>query len=710
MKIRWKLLILLLAIALTPTIVAAVLHRLWTWRLGSRLASDTRQILEENARRHLHALVDDFRRLLNRDKSILELSLTHQAREVERRLASPPPPSPRLFFSADYDKETGLPAGMAPSKQHFRAGPGGKLVPIPVTYREQVYVVAPGADRAAIAAGMARLATMPKVYEFLYRANPGHMYWQYTALESGFHTSYPGHGGYPAGYDPRKRPWYQLAKEYDAQTWLPPLVEASTRTVTLALAMPVRRPDGSFAGVTAIDVSLTGMFEDLRLPEAWGGEASALFVIPGWPDGATEGKLVVLAQKGHQERRRDWEAAVAWRFLESDEPAKLAALVQDAAAGHSGVRQMRYRGRDCFWAYGAGSPEDPFPVVIVPYDRIVAQAVEAEDYVLDSIIEGLTITGVILLFVIVAVVVVAWRTALSVTRPVRQLTQAAEKLASGDYTSPVDIRTGDELQELGEIFNHMAPRLQERERMKQSLALAMEVQQNLLPQEPPELAGFDIAGKSDYCEETGGDYFDFIDLMDIGPGKLGIAVGDVSGHGVGAALLMASARAVLRSHAIHHGENLSKLFEELNRHLVADTGDEQFITLFYGVLSAEARTLSWTSGGHDPALWLRHASGEIEELPNTGMPVGMLDSATYDQAGPIVLEAGDVIVIGTDGIWEATSPTGEAFGKGRLRQLLTATADQPAHEIRATVARTVHDFRGAQPQEDDITLVVIKAL
>jgi sigma-B regulation protein RsbU (phosphoserine phosphatase) len=710
MKIRWKLLILLLAIALTPTLIAAVLHRVWTHRLGSHLASGSREILTENARRHLQALVDDFRRLVNRDKQSLELALAYQAREVEHRLAASPPRSPRLFFSEDYDEGANLPPGMASSEKHFRAGPDGKLAPIPVTYGQQVYVVAPGVDRKAIADDMARLSTMWKVYEFLHRSNPRFMYWQYTALESGFHTSYPGHGGYPPGYDPRKRLWYDETKKADELTWLPPMVEVSTRTVTLGLAVPVRRPDGSFAGVTAIDVGLAGVFEELKLPEPWSEDASAMLVFPGWPDSETEGKLVILAQKGRQERRRDWETTVEWRFLEADEPPELAALMKDAAAGRSGVRKMGYRGRESLWAHGAGSAEEPFPVVIVPYDRIVAQATEAEQYVLDKIFEGLKITGVILLCVIVAVAVVAYFSSLSVTRPVRELTRAAEKLASGDYQTPVDIRTGDELQELAEIFNHMAPKLHERERMKQSLTLAMEVQQQLLPQEPPKLAGFDIAGKSDYCEETGGDYYDFIDLMEIGPGKLGIAVGDVSGHGIGAALLMASARAVLRSHAVRHGSDLGQLFDTLNRHLVADTGDEQFMTLFYGVLDAGTHSFSWTSGGHDPALWLRRASGQIEELPNTGMPVGVMEEASYGQAGPITLQPADVIVIGTDGIWEAANSAGEVFGKQRLRDLLAASSDQTAHGIRTAVVRSVHEFLEAEPQEDDITLVVIKAL
>ncbi|KKK97063.1 hypothetical protein LCGC14_2656500, partial [marine sediment metagenome] len=135
-----------------------------------------------------------------------------------------------------------------------------------------------------------------------------------------------------------------------------------------------------------------------------------------------------------------------------------------------------------------------------------------------------------------------------------------------------------------------------------------------------------------------------------------------------------------------------------------------FMTLFYGVLDAESRTLQWVSGGHDPALWLRQASGRIDELPNTGMVLGVLADATFDQDGPVTLDAGDVVLIGTDGIWEAANPADEMFGKQRLKDVLARCADMPAADIHAAVVAAVTDFRAAAPQKDDITLVVIKGV
>jgi len=709
MKIRWKLLILLLSIALTPLIVGGVLHRLSTRRLGGRLASGTRQALTRAARVRLKRIVDDYGRMLDRDRKGLELALRVQASQVERRLADEASARAKSYFAEDYDQGN-VPEGTKPSDKHFRAGADGKLAPVPVSYDEQVCFVVAGVDRAAIAGDIARLSTMPEVYRLVHDVRPNVFYWQYTSLESGLHTCYPGHGGYPADYDPRERLWYKLARDTGELVWLPPLTEVSTGSIQLGLTMPVRRPDGSFAGATAIDVPLSGVLEGIRLPREWANGAWTMFVVAGQTGTERQGRICILADRAYQGDRRNWRQHPEWKFLTSQAAAEFESLKTDALAGKSGVRRMPHEGTDAFWAYGAGGEARPFPIVIVPYKLVVAQADQAEQHVLRTTVKGLQITGLIMLAVVVVVVVIAFVSCRAVTRPVRELARCAEKLADGNYEAKVNIRTGDELQELGDAFNAMGPQLRERERMKRSLALAMEVQQHLLPQEAPSLPGFDIAGTSAYCDETGGDYFDFIDLVDLGDGKLGVAVGDVTGHGIGAALLMASARGVLRSHAGRHEGDLGRLFAALNRHLVRDTGEERFMTLFYGILDAADGSLRWTSGGHDPAFWLRRSSGRFKELPNTGIPLGVLEEADYAQGGPIHLESGDIIAVGTDGIWEANNVAGEMFGKERLREVLSACADRSAEDIHVAVVSAVNDFLGAGPQEDDITLVVIKAL
>jgi sigma-B regulation protein RsbU (phosphoserine phosphatase) len=284
------------------------------------------------------------------------------------------------------------------------------------------------------------------------------------------------------------------------------------------------------------------------------------------------------------------------------------------------------------------------------------------------------------------------------------------KLAQGDFDVRVKIATNDELQQLGDIFNQTGPKLKAMEKMQGSLELARVIQQNLLPRTAPKLEGFELAGNCKYCDETGGDYYDFIESAHLGPGKIGIALGDVTGHGIGAALLMATVRSVLRSNAQHYGTNLTKLFEVLNQHIESDTDYDKFITLFYGILDANQKTLVWVSGGHDPALLYHKETGKIEELPNTGMPVGIMESATYKQDGPVLLKAGDVVVVGTDGIWESQNESGEMFGKDRLRNIIIRESDKSATEICSRIINDVTNFSSPAPQLDDITLVVIKSV
>jgi len=348
--------------------------------------------------------------------------------------------------------------------------------------------------------------------------------------------------------------------------------------------------------------------------------------------------------------------------------------------------------------------------LVVPYRRITEQADNVQQTLFRNNIRTIQVATVLIFTVIIAGVVLAVMRARNVTVPVTHLAEAAARLAQGDFDARVSIGTGDELEQLGEIFNQTGPKLKAMEKMEKSLELARAIQQNLLPKTAPKLKGFDLAGRCKYCDETGGDYYDFIELTEIAPGKVGIALGDVTGHGIGAALLMAAARSVLRSNAGSYGTDLAKLFDVLNRHIESDTDYDKFITLFYGVLDADERSLIWASGGHDPAVWYHSRTGKIEELPNTGMPIGVAEEATFEQGGPALLDTGDVVIVGTDGIWEAQNDRGDTFGKERFYEMVMKDSNVSADEICSQVIDDVADFCGSAPQLDDITLVVIKAI
>jgi len=711
MKIRWKVMILLLVIALAPLVVAQVIHQSSAYRLGRNLAARQRRALIADARSDLQFLVEDYGRIVNRDQRMLEMVLGVQACEIERRLAGTAPgvPPRKTYFSADFDIAGNPPPGMVASTDHHLTRPGGMAAPARVSYAEQVYFLPKGVDRRAVAGDMARLADMPEVFEHLRLTSPNLVHWQYVSLASGVHVAFPGHGGYPGDYDPRRRSWYRAAVEAGGITWSSPVIDVISRRAVLTLSMPVRYPDGSVAGVTGIDVTIAAILGELKLPPAWERAAVTMLVQPADPPGGPACGLLVVARSDYRQAGRDWRARGQPEFVACDDPAGLDELTADALAGRSGVRRMSYRGADALWAYGGSlSPGQAFPLVILPYRAAVAPATAAQQYVLDRTVSGLRIASLLLLAVAAGVAVVALLTSRRLTDPILQLAGAARRLSAGDFGARVDIRTRDELAELGRIVNAIGPKLAERERMRQSLTLAMEVQQHLLPEEPPQIPGFEIAGRCVYCDETGGDYYDFIELVDPGAGKLGIAVGDVAGHGIAAALLMASARGALRSQAARETRNPSALLDTLNRHLVRDARDGRFLTLFYGLLDGATRTLVWASAGHDPALWLRHASGRFEELPNTGIPLGVRDDARFGQAGPVLLANGDVVVIGTDGIWETLGPPAEPFGKERLRDVIAQNAHRTAAEIHDAVIDAVNAFRRSTPPRDDMAVVVLK--
>ncbi len=708
MRIRPKRTILLLTIALVPSVLIAVLYTRSISHTGKTLAGKMRETLLYNAEQYLQSTVGDYGRISTLNRITVELALARQAQEVERRLAGAAPAGSVLYYSQDYDVPARRPVDTKETPLYQKTVKGRK-VPIPVSFAEQVFFPVRGVARSAIEADMARLSTMPSVYRELTEAYPNMFTWLYTSLQTGFHSCYPGHGGYPAEYDPRPRPWYTRARDANGLAWTL-LPNVSTRTVTLTAAMPVRRSDGSFAGVTAIDIRLESILGRVSLPAGWRDSATVLHVTPAILEEEAVEQLHIIAQDSYIERGQQWQRSLDLEVLESSEQEPLDALKADLLAERSGVRRMLYKGRDSLWAYGRWNRPHPVAIVIIPYDRVVAEAAEAESLILKKIIRAIVAVGLVLIGVLGVVSVIAVLSSRSITRPVSQLARAAHDLSTGNFDARVNISTRDELQELGETFNNMGPRLRDREQMKRSLELAREIQQRLLPQEQPQLPGFDIAGRSVYCDETGGDYFDFIDLSVFQPGALGIALGDVTGHGIPAALLMAGARSLLRSQAGSYVDQLAALFGKMNSHLVSDTDADRFITLFYGVLDANNHTLIWASAGHDPAIWLRPGNGKVRELCTTGIPLGIMDGALFGDEGPVSLAKGDVVLVGTDGIWEAQNKADEQFGKDRLLQILCEQASESSEEIISSVVEAVDDFRGGGAQKDDITMIVIKSL
>jgi sigma-B regulation protein RsbU (phosphoserine phosphatase) len=243
---------------------------------------------------------------------------------------------------------------------------------------------------------------------------------------------------------------------------------------------------------------------------------------------------------------------------------------------------------------------------------------------------------------------------------------------------------------------------------KKALALAGEVQKSLLPQGKPNVKGLDIAGKNVSCDEIGGDYFDFLWRRDSRKGPFSVVVGDISGHGVDSALLMTTARAFLRMRASQPG-TLSEIITAMNRHLTRDVLESgSFMTLFYLTIDPEKKRIEWVRAGHDPAILYDPVRDEFEELKGSGVALGVIETFDYEENCRRSLVNGQIIAIGTDGIWESVNREGEMFGKQRFRNIIRKNAHAAAGDILNAVYNELNQYTRGQRFEDDITLVVIK--
>ncbi len=248
----------------------------------------------------------------------------------------------------------------------------------------------------------------------------------------------------------------------------------------------------------------------------------------------------------------------------------------------------------------------------------------------------------------------------------------------------------------------------EHDMIKQSLELAREVQQNLLPHKNPQLEKLDIAGRSIYCDETGGDYYDFI-TTDTGENEqLAIAIGDVSGHGISSALLMATVRSSLRQRLSKPGD-AGEVISDVNCQLAHDVEDSgQFMTMFYMMIDPTKKQLLWVRAGHDPAIFYDPSTDKFEELSGSGVALGVMEDSIFKTYTKTALHKGQIIFLSTDGIWEAFNQKGEMFGKERIYDNIRKNSSLSANEIVDRMIESLKSFQQGAQIEDDITMVVIK--
>jgi serine phosphatase RsbU (regulator of sigma subunit) len=502
-----------------------------------------------------------------------------------------------------------------------------------------------------------------------------------------------------SGYDPRKRPFYVKAKQAGRLVWLPPYVFYE-RVPGITCAAPVQDAAGRLRGVLTVDFDLNALSDFVAGVAVSDHSRVFLFTSDG----------VLLAYPGrHATAETGTQASARLPTLaDADEP-----LLNDYRSHlppeylrpgeEQAFRRFEFRhgggdylgsatafrvGDDLVWVVGVAAPKADF---LAGVWRSQGTALAAA---------ALALAGAVLL---------AFALARSVARPVLALTGFVRRVGGGDLDARADIGGGPEFRELSAALNRMIADLRDRLRLRHSLDLAMQVQQQLLPRKPPTVAGLDVAGHSTYCDETGGDYYDFLILDPVEAGGLMVALGDVMGHGVAAALVMAGARAVLRDRAGEAG-GLAGLMGRLNDMLAADLDGSRFMTMHLSLVDPRAGTFRWASAGHDPAFIYDPAEDRFVEDSAGGLPLGVMPGMGYEEYSYGPLRPGQVIAVGTDGVWEMPNAAGEQYSKERLREVIRASAGGTAADISHAIIESLRKFRGECRPTDDVTFVVIKVL
>ncbi len=291
-------------------------------------------------------------------------------------------------------------------------------------------------------------------------------------------------------------------------------------------------------------------------------------------------------------------------------------------------------------------------------------------------------------------------------RPISLLHEGMQKVASGRLETVVPhIRTYDEFEPLIDNFNGMVAGLRELIQTRLQLQIAREIQLSLLPASAPCVDGFEIAGASHPAEEVGGDYFDYVPMRG---GRLGLVIGDVVGHGLGSALVMAATRTCLRSLIASDYNRAEEIIDRANQVLLDSTPDNCFVTLTLLQLDPAARVMNYVNCGHVTSYLLDSQGSVKARLSSTALPLGCLPEFQIEPVLDLALETGDILVMLTDGVTEAESPEKQFFGEQGALEVVRANLAAPATEIVRAIHEAAREFSQTNSLRDDITSLVMR--
>jgi sigma-B regulation protein RsbU (phosphoserine phosphatase) len=362
-----------------------------------------------------------------------------------------------------------------------------------------------------------------------------------------------------------------------------------------------------------------------------------------------------------------------------------------------------------------GSVEHNRPVLAVTNarpTRLNARIFNSLGELRDSYLLLLIIVGVVFLLIELAALITGINMTRRITTAITELYQATQYVQSGDLTHRVRVERRDQLGVLGESFNLMTGSIsglieeqKQRQRLENEISIAREVQNQLFPKRLPSVPGVEVEAICKAARSVSGDYYDFIQLT---PTHIAVAIADISGKGISAALLMASLQAALRSQLLMGGSETlgtDELVSRLNKHLVRNTADDRFATFFIAVYDSATRTVRYTNAGHLPSFLL--SKDRVDRMDKGGMVLGVYEESTYEENSLTV--PSDALLVGySDGLVEPENVYGEEFGIRRLLEAAVRVQSAAPSSVAESLMTTAEEWAGSAEQADDMTVIVAR--
>ncbi|WP_290919656.1 SpoIIE family protein phosphatase [Halodesulfovibrio sp.] len=677
MPIRIKILLILLLTTIPPILFLRYNSMQSMNTLAEKVETRTEKILLTNINTSLLRIVEDHARLLKRERQLIDAALDILVNDTTQVLETSTPPTPRIPAEAEeltptegetYYKTSAENNGMCMSSPSVKTKESLRLL-------------------------------IPTVQDFANRY-PDLILWQQVRLTDSSQMFFPTRraeatkqqclfGELSPPSTSRGAHWSQLMHDplYDNSIFTASqnIYKNDVRIGTVTIAVPV--------GVLLRDPG--------HLASLSPNVTSYLVYI-----NSEDGELVTVATRIPGEKEGKWFASPE-KDINLDKEAATE-VTSNILLGTPNLMSTSIDGVEKIVAYAPLGIGGTALMISVPRIDIVQDATKETDVIREIFTRQMNTSHLLLSATVLLLGCMAVILSISLSKSIHKLVQAVREVSAGNFSIRVPNVGKDEIGELGKAINEMVPSLEENVQIKSSLQLASEVQRSLLPKEIPSPPRYDLAGASYYCAETGGDYFDFISCASGSASHLVMAVGDVVGHGIPAALLMATARAYLRSCA-NNDFNLSEITRKTNELVVCDTyGTGQFMTLFLASLDTFTNTLSWTRAGHDSAMVYRRSESTFIEFKGIGSTALGVTYASRYQENIERLRAGDIVVIATDGIWEARSPEGNMFGKELMKTVIRNNANLSSKKLIEKLYVTALEFTRTTELEDDFTCIVIK--